>query len=81
MFGKRNIAFVGAKKKFTKKFFLPYIDPNFFSMFSETRDFFFLAVCPKAVQCTHLNSSRMLSAPDLWSEAADGGWWEGEAIG
>ena len=23
----------------------------------------------------------MMSTPYLWSEGADGGWWEGEAIG
>ena len=27
------------------------------------------------------HSSHMMSTPYLWSEGADGGWWEGEAIG
>ena len=36
---------------------------------------------PKSLLHAASHSSHMMSTPYLWSEGADGGWWEGEAIG
>ena len=37
--------------------------------------------CPKSLLHAASHSSHMMNTPYLWSEWADGSWWEGEAIG